>query len=196
MNLYLDEVGALKKLPANKRASGLASVCGFGAGVPFYGDMFVGRVRRSEGRLWNVDFGLEDTRPESSWVRAAPAQNSAQQQQEAPLRGPSVSAEELTNVSGEGDGYSWEQQGEEVVVTVPVPAGTRGKDCKVTINKRMVIVDLAATAPAGFKKLQLVLYAAVAASEGVWCFDGDSILVTLIKVDVDETWPTLILPES
>ena len=41
---YLDEVGALKKLPLNTRASRLAAQCGFGD-VPFFGNMYVWAVR-------------------------------------------------------------------------------------------------------------------------------------------------------
>ena len=60
--LYLDEVGALKQLPRNSRAAALAARCGFGD-VPFHGDMFIGRVRSSGDRRWNVDFGVEELVP-------------------------------------------------------------------------------------------------------------------------------------
>ena len=199
MNLYLDEIGALKKLPGNRRASELASLCGFGAGVPFFGDIFIGRVRTtSGGRVLNVDFALEDTRPGAEWLRAAAAQNRAQQTLEAPFRGAGVSAEELRDVSGEGEGYTWEQEDEEVVVTVPVPAGTRGKQCKIAISKRSVSVDLTlpASAKGDFKKLTLPLYAAVVAGESMWSVDGENVVLTLIKVSEDEIWPALICPTS
>ena len=195
VNLYLDEVGALKKLPGNRRASALASLCGFGSGVPFFGDMFAGRVRTRAGRVCNVDFVLDDTRPESAWLRVAAAQNRAQQQQEAPFRGAGATAEELRNVSGEGEGYTWEQEDDEVVVTVPVPVGTRGKHCKIAISKRSVSVALTSTAP-GFKELQLPLYAPVVASDSMWSLDGNNVVLTLVKSSEDEIWPALICSTS
>ena len=195
MNLYLDEIGALKKLPGNHRASALAALCGFGEGVPFFGDMFLGRVRTRRGKILNVDFALEDTRPESVWLRTAAAENRARQQVEAPHRGAGVAAAELREVSGEGKGYSWEQEEEEMLVTVPVPAGTRGKQCKIVITKRSVSVDLKVPSPA-FTKVELPLYAAVVAGDSMWSLDGDNIVLTLIKANEDETWPVLTRPTS
>jgi hypothetical protein len=43
VSFYLDEVGQLKKLEPNKRASHFAELCGF-QNVPLVGDIFVGRV--------------------------------------------------------------------------------------------------------------------------------------------------------
>jgi hypothetical protein len=45
VNIYLDEVGMLKRLPMNKRASELASKAGFNPAPKFYGDIFLGRVK-------------------------------------------------------------------------------------------------------------------------------------------------------
>ena len=55
------------------------------------------------------------------------------------------------------------------MVTVTVPAGTRGKDCKVKILKDAVTVDLSPSPPAdsSFKKIHLWLYAPVVASESM-----------------------------
>lgn len=192
VNFYLDEVGVLKKLPSNKRAASLATQCGFGE-VPFFGDIFVGRVRTKDDRKWNIDFTLEDMRPDNAWVRAAAAENMAAQQKEAHLHGPGTDAEEITNLSGEGDGYTWQQDREQVMVTVTVPAGTRGKQCKVKILKDAVTVDLSPSPPAdsSFKKIHLWLYAPVVASESMWCLDEGSIVLTLTKMKEDETWPVL-----
>lgn len=55
VSLYLDAVSALKALPANARAAGLAAQCGYGD-VPLFGDMYVGRMDGATGR--NVDFTL------------------------------------------------------------------------------------------------------------------------------------------
>ena len=44
INIYLDEVGMLKRLPLNQRASELAAKAGFNPPPDFYGDVFIGRV--------------------------------------------------------------------------------------------------------------------------------------------------------
>lgn len=44
VNIYLDEVGMLKRLPLNKRASNFALRAGFNPAPQFYGDVFLGRV--------------------------------------------------------------------------------------------------------------------------------------------------------
>lgn len=47
VNIYLDEVGLLKRLPLNKRAADLAAKAGFNPPPQFYGDVFLGRVKVS-----------------------------------------------------------------------------------------------------------------------------------------------------
>lgn len=47
INFYLDEVGLLKKLPLNARASQYALKAGFNPAPQFYGDIYVGRVQVS-----------------------------------------------------------------------------------------------------------------------------------------------------
>ncbi len=44
VNIYLDEIGMLKRLPLNKRAGDMAFRAGFNPSPKFYGDVFVGRV--------------------------------------------------------------------------------------------------------------------------------------------------------
>lgn len=44
VNIYLDEVGMLKRLPLNKRAADFAFRAGFNPAPKFYGDIFLGRT--------------------------------------------------------------------------------------------------------------------------------------------------------
>ena len=44
VNIYLDEVGMLKRLPLNSRASEFAAMAGYNPPPTFYGDVFIGRV--------------------------------------------------------------------------------------------------------------------------------------------------------
>lgn len=45
INIYLDEVGMLKRLPLNKRAADFALQAGFNPPPKFYGDVFLGRIK-------------------------------------------------------------------------------------------------------------------------------------------------------
>ena len=52
--IYLDEVGMLKGLPPNRRASGIAKTCGFDD-AQFFGDVFIGRTQVEPAPMHNVD---------------------------------------------------------------------------------------------------------------------------------------------
>lgn len=45
INMYLDEVGMLKRLPLNKRASDYALRAGFNPPPQFYGNVYMGRIK-------------------------------------------------------------------------------------------------------------------------------------------------------
>jgi len=45
VNIYLDEIGMLKRLPLNKRAGEYAERAGFNPPPKFYGNVFLGRVK-------------------------------------------------------------------------------------------------------------------------------------------------------
>lgn len=47
VNMYLDEVGMLKRLPLNKRAADIALKAGFNPAPKLYGDIFIGRIQVS-----------------------------------------------------------------------------------------------------------------------------------------------------
>jgi hypothetical protein len=190
VQLYLDEVGALKRLPVNGRASALVARCGYGSGVSIHGDAFVGRLRTREsvGSLLrrSVDFFLDDMLPSSPWQRFAAEENLAAQAKEGRLGG--VSAEEMTSGGGTGEGYVWTQSADgEVEVTIRVPAGTRAKQCKIAMKKKSLSVAVVAADVA----LHLTLWGAIAVDDSTWCVDDDAIVVTLEKSDCAQTWPTL-----
>ena len=69
VNLYLDEIGALKKLPTNSRGAALAAACGF-VDVPFYGDLYIGRVQSRQ----NLDFSLTEMDSGAAWMKGVRAQ--------------------------------------------------------------------------------------------------------------------------
>ena len=140
--VYLDEVGLLKRLPSNRRASSLAARCGFLPAPNFYGDVFVGRTRSvvaGPRRSRNVDITREDVVDgTSAWMVRAPGENAAWQRgiDEITGRGggrvqPDHAGTEgvavLVEGGGEGGGgdggggtcsYSWLQNGEEIEITI------------------------------------------------------------------------------
>jgi hypothetical protein len=70
------QIGALKELPLNPRASALARACGHAASCVFYGDVFVGRVCAAPGApMRNGDFSLRDLDSSNAWVQTAAAEN-------------------------------------------------------------------------------------------------------------------------
>mgnify|MGYP005857209465 CR=1 FL=1 len=79
--IYLDEVGLLKKLPPNARATSIAVACGYSPPPKFYGDVFIGRVQ-TKPHLTNIDFAAgKDTDSNAAWMQRAVAENFAWQQE-------------------------------------------------------------------------------------------------------------------
>ena len=73
--LYLDEIGAVKRLPPNRRAHKIALACGCDPSSPFYGDVYVGRVLTAPSPARQADFHLADLDPAAEWLLSAPAEN-------------------------------------------------------------------------------------------------------------------------
>jgi hypothetical protein len=69
--IYLDEVGMLKGLPPNRRASGIAKTCGFDD-AQFFGDVFIGRTQVDPAPMHNVDISyvpFHPPLPKNQWQR-------------------------------------------------------------------------------------------------------------------------------
>eukprot|EP00037_Helgoeca_nana_P001303 m.26175 g.26175 ORF g.26175 m.26175 type:complete len:348 (+) comp11679_c0_seq1:191-1234(+) len=185
VTLYLDAVGALKRLPINPRAADLAARCGYGSGVPFHGDIFIGRLDHSaDPGPRNIDLVLDDVRGDASWIRSAAEQNAAHQAVDGRTGG--MSAEELTNIGGDGEGYTWSQDPEELEVTVAVPAGTKSKAVKAqfAVSSLKVAVE-------GGTTVEIVLFGRVVPDGCSWSLSDGNVVITLEKGAEGETWPTL-----
>jgi len=85
--------------------------------------------------------------------------------------------------------YSWTQTLSEVTVSIPVPAGTRGRDvnCKITSTKLTVALK-------GQEKpiIEGLLHQKVKPEESFWQVDGSVIVVELQKVNKMEWWKCVI----
>lgn len=107
------------------------------------------------------------------------------------------------------DTYSWTQTLAEVVVSVPVPKGTKGKDCDVKISRDSLRVavrglaggDAASSSPSSSSSscssfttvLEGALDAAVKPDESLWnILDGQTLEVSLTKVDRMRWWSRVV----
>jgi hypothetical protein len=182
VSLYLDGVGALKALPPNARAVQLASQCGYGD-VPLFGDMYVGR--RTSDR--NEDFTLNDVDVNSQWLKEAVVQNLERQKVESQFRGGGMTADELNAKGGKGEGYTWKQTPEDVEISVPLPEGTRGKQCKVQFGNRSCKIVVQNGINLNFK----TLYGKIRADDSLWTIEDGILVVTMEKGKAKEVWPTV-----
>jgi len=185
VSMYLDEIGSLKRLPINRRASMLASRCGYGDGVMFSGDMYVGKVDPFTGR--NVDFKLADMDPAAEWAMTAMRENMARQQANGGAEG-GISAEELATKGGEGDGYTWSQTEDEVEILIAAPAGTKGKDVKAKFGSSTLSVAVGS----GGTAIAINLFSKVTPDGCTWQMSDGNVAVTLEKATEGETWPALL----
>merc|ERR1711959_196578 len=181
VQMYLDEIGSLKRLPHNQRAADLAARCGYGRGVAFCGDMYVGRFVENR----NVDFSLDDMAASAAWVQTAAHENMAHQANDGRAGG--MAAEDMATQGGEGDGYTWKQDGEEIEVTVPMPAGTRGKEINVSFKLESVTVSVLSK-----EYLVLDLFTRVTVDGCTWTLSDGDLVLTMEKSASDETWPALV----
>ncbi|PSC70314.1 BOBBER 1-like isoform A [Micractinium conductrix] len=85
--------------------------------------------------------------------------------------------------------YSWTQSLEEVVLAVPVPPGTKGRACDVSIGKDRLRVGLKGQPPV----LDGPLFAAVKPDDCLWnLVDGRQLEVTLAKRDGMQWWRCVV----
>ena len=207
INLYLDAVGALKKLPENARASRLASMCGFGD-VPFFGNMFIGRLEEDgHGHLpkgSNVDFTLSDIVGYDGpnppvWLQRAANENLERQRREMLASGGAtaaggMTAEEMATRGGAGDGYTWSQSPEDVEVVVKVPEGTRAKSIKVSFSTRKLKLTVPAAAGGSEPPFELTvdpLFGKICPDDCTWTVSDGNLVVTMEKAKAKAVWPSL-----
>jgi hypothetical protein len=216
---YLDEVGMLKRLPLNKRASDFAYHAGFNPPPKFYGDIYLGRVHYSPDQLRkkNVNFYLgPDTDISSSsttngnsysWLRQATVENLQfhQQQKQNKIDVATSSNEKLTAVGEDGipkeEGlFSWTQTLEEIELLIPLPEEAEKKQISVVFHPKRIKVLLLGKSK-GAKNVDVVdieLYAPIDVDGCTWTFEKsiveghtNKVVVTCEKQDGGVTWPRI-----
>ena len=208
--IYLDEVGLLKKLRNNTRASALAQQCGYHPAPNFYGDVFVARVS-SKNYLHNIDIKKEEvTDKTQEWMLRAPQENIAWQQalNEATGRQGEIqqnhAGTEGVAVQVEGFdeddkcSYSWLQNEEEVEITISLTkkindeGGTNKK-----VNKSLIKVSFLAqkitVKYGGESILEVIPYSKLDVDGSTWTLDNANLVITCEKASEGEIWPRLEL---
>ncbi|KAJ1905757.1 hypothetical protein IWQ60_012215 [Tieghemiomyces parasiticus] len=89
--------------------------------------------------------------------------------------------------------YQWHQTLAEVDVTLPVPAGTRGRDVEVVIRKQRLRVALRKPAADGEPLVEGELFAAVKPDDCTWSVeDRCTLRVHLEKQNDMQWWPHVV----
>jgi len=78
---------------------------------------------------------------------------------------------------GKTDKYSWTQSKEEVIITVPVPAGTRGKDVECTIHARSLKLNLKGQPTI----INGQLHRNISVDDSTWTLDNNTVEITMLK---------------
>lgn len=186
VNIYLDEAGQLKGLPPNRRASGLADLCGF-KNVPFVGDVFVGRVRGTKEGIRNVDFLLKEISSDAAWLKGVEAENYA-----FGVSTNQVSMNDDTDRTLRGEdkelGYTWQED----IATIDIsfqkpPTASSAKDIEVKFSSKSVSVSLKDRS----WSLNLNLKHTISSTECTWTVSTSHIEVTLEKAE-ERLWKELV----
>mmetsp|Transcript_35027 Transcript_35027/g.84765 ORF Transcript_35027/g.84765 Transcript_35027/m.84765 type:complete len:379 (+) Transcript_35027:123-1259(+) len=198
VNVYLDEVGLLKKLPTNRRVSQLAEACGYNPAPNFYGDVFVGRVK-TQPKLDNIDFvaGVDTDPSSATWIQRAVSENLAWQQEMNKVTG-KTGQTQLGQAGTDGavateDSFTWTQDDDELEIIVPDLAGAAG----IGLNKNVVKVNFKPRSIKivydGTEKLSFDLYNAIDVDGCTWTIDRDKLVITCEKSESGATWPRVKL---
>mmetsp|Transcript_4175 Transcript_4175/g.6328 ORF Transcript_4175/g.6328 Transcript_4175/m.6328 type:complete len:363 (-) Transcript_4175:243-1331(-) len=196
INMYLDEVGMLKRLPLNKRAIAYATHAGFNPPPQFYGDIYLGRVKTSP-KVRNMSFKLgEDTSTNAEWMKKATMDNLEHQTTMNQITGrndlqPSADGED--GIAKTEEGYSWTQTEEEIEVVVPLAKDALAKEIHVKFMPKSLKVN--------FRKesvLDLQLFERVDPDGCTWTLDKAqkdaadvrNLVITLEK-NSETSWPRI-----
>jgi len=219
IQIYLDECGKLKNLPANRRALALARVCGRHQDE-INGDVFVGRLtrehnpRRGEEQvqdgMYNANFSLADMKRDSPWMREAVRASfeAARRMQEfhSKMREQGVKIVDGNEGNQENSVHKcphfwWTQNKEEIELNVRKPRDIRKDSIEVVFERERIklLID-------GEEDLSLKLFNKIVPDESTWLIsktigssgkeknkktdDEGVIQITMVK-NVDELWKNL-----
>jgi len=189
VRLYIDEIGAIKDLPVNKRAADLARTAGYDPPPVFHGDAFVGRS--IAGR--NVNFSLSEAYRDAAWLRSAFQDNLASQRASNPASGTETQkgADGTDGDCKSEDGFAWTQTEAEVEVIVPTDGDVRAKDVRVTFKPADTLVKVR-----GVKVAHVETYGRIDPDGCTWTLEAGSVageknLVISCEKAEEAIWPRI-----
>jgi len=125
--LYLDEIGMLKRLPLNTRAAEYARRAGYDPPPTFYGDVYLGKTVRRAGSstIRSASLRLSDAAMDAPWLSSAATTNLQYQLERNKLQGRSdvqPGADGADGNAKQEDEYSWTQTEEEIEIRLVLPS--------------------------------------------------------------------------
>jgi hypothetical protein len=188
--IYLDEVGLLKKLPPNVRATQIAAACGYNPPPNFYGDVFIGRCQ-TKPAFTNLDFLMDvDTDRGAEWMRRAVSENLEYQQAMNQITGNKNSQPAKAGEDGnvvEEMYYSWTQTDDEIEIVFKFEDDCDKKKFNVKFMPQSVKVMYD-----GKQAHAITLYSKVDCDGCTWTVDGKrKLVVTFEKADAGVSWPRI-----
>lgn len=192
ISIYLDELGMLKRLPINTRAIEYATRAGFHPPPQFYGDVFLGRVKRRP-ILQNLSLKLgKDTALDANWLQKATNDNLQYQMEMNRITGRNDTQPMIDGQDGKEkteDGYSWTQTEEECEIIIPLPVDATSKDIQVKFKSRQIEVHYQ-------KELKLLLniFERIDVDSGTWTIEQSinktNLVISIEKADA-ALWPRI-----
>ena len=207
-NSYLDEVGMLKKLPLNIRASKIAGKCGYHPEPKFYGDVFIGRVESKPSHyMYNIDLHVKDVvDAKSEWLVNAPRENLEWTHALNEATKGNFTTNKKNEINDGTDGIpvhvkqdngrflSWLQNPNEIEVTLPLLSDSDAKEGKMVIKSLINVIFLRKKITIEYNKnplLELKLYEEIDIDGSTWTLDKDMLVITCEKFDGGKIWPRL-----
>lgn len=194
IQLYLDEIGALKHLPVNPRAAALAERCGYNPPPTFHGDVYVGKKQRNSLQ----SFHLSDL--DGAWLQTAGMSNIEHQMAQNALTGqrdirqPAVVGTEGAETSSDGN-YSWTQTEEELEVQIVLPESISKRNLQVTFRSQQLQVRSKDSDTSGFAPIAITLFERVDSDACTWTIDtssdGDRTMIITMEKMEEALWPRI-----
>lgn len=192
---YLDEVGMMKRLPLNTRASDYCSLAGYNPAPIFYGTIYIGRIQQKP-RIRNISFRLgPDTSFDALWLRSAMSENIQHQLEMNKHTGNDNNHRQVGVAGSDGnvqieDDYSWTQTEQEIEVVVLLPIDAISKHVVVKFQPLQLTV-LYDKEP----KMSIPLFERVDVDACTWTLEGGNssnrrLVVTMEKLE-EAYWPRI-----
>jgi len=202
INIYLDEIGMLKRLPLNARATAYAKAAGYEPPPQFYGNIFLARVKKLPGRgmgapvqmFQSLVVGPDTDMNSAPWIKQAAEDNLNYQMELNRITGQSNLQPSVDGADGKAkkeESFSWTQTEEELEVVVPLPTvDIKAKQVDVKFRPQSLHV----TCQGSNVLVALQLFERVDVDSCTWTIDRQGeqakLVVTMEKME-GALWPRI-----